>query len=252
MTFLEWLLSSYPNPSIEGQYGLPHILTLLFIALFVVFSSLILKNKSHKTKRIVLLVIASIILTFEITRRIINLIRMPDRTLLLYLKTILPRPGCAISCWLVIIAVYFNKGFLYNIASIIGILCGVIFFAYPGAGFNNQYMLFENVYSIVTHTLFTSACFCFITYKFTDFDYKNIKKELICLLIIAVYVVIEILFKIEPDPFYFMPNNEVQEIIGLNYPAFIVLYAIFVVVYFNAYYLITKHKNLFTKKVKSN
>ena len=45
MTFLEWLLSSYPNPSIEGQYGLPHILTLLFIALFVVFSSLILKNK---------------------------------------------------------------------------------------------------------------------------------------------------------------------------------------------------------------
>ncbi|MBR5192664.1 MAG: hypothetical protein IKW33_04565 [Clostridia bacterium] len=45
MTFLDWIFSSYPNPSVDGQYGLLHILTLVFIATFVVVSTLLLKNK---------------------------------------------------------------------------------------------------------------------------------------------------------------------------------------------------------------
>ena len=248
MTFKDWIFSSYDNPRVNGQFGTLHILALCFIALFVVVSTLLLKNKSDKVKRIVLICIASTILLFETTRRIVNLIKTEQHTLLGTLKTLLPRPGCAISCWLVMIAVVVNKKFFYNVASIIGLLCGVIFFAYPEAGFNNQYILFENLYSIVTHTLFVSACFCFITYKFTDFRYKNIKKELLMLLILAIYVALEMIFKIEADPFYFMPNNDVQEIVGMGYPLFIILYVIFVVAYYNAYYLIHDRKNIFKKK----
>ena len=249
MTFKQWIFSSYsPNPHIDGQYGLLHILTLVFIALFITVSTLLLRNKSEKAKRIVLIIIASIILFFEVLRRIINLIKTEEFVLLNLVKTLVPRPGCAISCWLVMLAVLLNKKFMYNFASIIGVLCGVIFFIYPGAGYNNRYILFENVYSIVTHMLFTTASICFITYKFTDFRYKNIWKELICFAVLAVYVLLEIVFKVELDPFYFMPNNDVQDIVGLSYPLFITLYSIFIVIYLNLYYLIQDRKTIFKKK----
>lgn len=248
MTFKDWIFSSYPNPGVNGQFGLLHILTLCFIALFVTISTLLLKDRKVKTKRYILIVIASIILFFEVSRRIINIIKTEEHTFLGTLRTLLPRPGCAISCWLVMFSVLINKKSLYNFASIIGLLSGVIFFAYPGVGFNNQFILFENLYSIVTHTLFTSACFCFITYKFTDFKYKNIKKELLMFICLAVYVILEIVLKIEADPFYFMPSNDIQKIVSLEYAAYIILYALFFLIYFNAFYIISDRKKLFKKK----
>ncbi|MBR5192665.1 MAG: hypothetical protein IKW33_04570 [Clostridia bacterium] len=195
-----------------------------------------------------LIVLASIIIFFEVARRIINLIKTDDYSLLNLARIILPRPGCAISCWLVVIAVFVNKKFMYNFASIISILCGTIFFAYPEAGYNNQYLLFENVYSIFTHTTFMILAICFITYKFTDFRYKDISKELIAFAILALYILIEILLNIEGDPFYFLPNNDVQEIVSLSYPLFITLYSFFIIIYFNIFYLIQDRKLIFKRK----
>ena len=248
MSFSEWLLSSYPNPHVNGEWGLLHIITLILCVLFIVISSLLLKNKSQKAKRITIWVLVGILIFFELSRRIINLYKTEDYSFINILKILLPRPGCAISCWLVIIATIVNKKFLYNFASIISILCGFIFFCYPGAGFNNEYILYENLYSIVTHSVFFSTAICFITYGFTDFKYSSIYKELICLAIIAIYVYIEITFKIEGDPFYFMPGNEVQEIVGFTYELFLPLYALFNIIYFNAYYLISERKLIFKKK----
>ena len=109
-----------------------------------------------------------------------------------YLYTLLPRPLCAIACWSLIIATVFNKKFLYNFASMTALLCALVFFAYPGAGFNNQYILFENLYSIVTHSLLLVTSISLITLKFTKFEYKNIWKEGICLAVILAYVFLEI------------------------------------------------------------
>ncbi|MBO7218782.1 MAG: YwaF family protein [Clostridia bacterium] len=249
MSFIEWLYSSYPNPHVDGQYGLLHILTMLFIVAFIVVSSILLRNKSDKTKRIVLFVLVSIILILGVTRRIVNLCKTTDYTVNNILSILLPRPGCAISCWLVIAATIINKKFFYNFSSIIAILCGVIFFAYPEAGFNNQYLLFENIYSIFTHTLFLISGVCFITYGFTDFKYKNAWKELICLGVLLVYVLLEIyVLKIEGDPFYFMPQNDVQDIVGLGYGIYLPGYLAFIAVYLNAYYLIPFFKNKISNK----
>ena len=166
------------------------------------------------------------------------------------LKTLLPRPGCAISVWLVFIAVIVDKKFFYNFASIIAILCGFIFFVYPEAGYNNQYILFENVYSIFSHTVFSAAAICFITYGFTDFDYKDGIKELICLAVLLVYTFLEIyVLKTEPDPFYFMPKNEVQEIIGMSYTLYLPCYLAFIVVYFALFYVLQWNKE---RKRKAN
>ena len=244
MSFKEWLFSLYPNPHIDGQYGLLHIITMVFIAALVVVSTLLLKKKSEKTKRIFLCILAAIILTFEIARRVINFCKGSDFTVNSVLHILLPRPGCAISCWLVIIATFINKKFFYNFASIIGIICGIIFFAYPGAGYNNKFILFENLYSIVTHTLFFTTSICFITYRFTDFKYKKMWKELICLSVLIIYIFMEIyVLKIEYDPFYFMPNNDVQEIIGFSYNLYLPLYIVFMFIYINIFYLIPCIKN---------
>lgn len=248
MKFIEWLFSSFPNPHIDGQYGLLHIITLILIATIVVVSTILLKNKNEKTKKIVLWTIVGILIFFEVSRRIINFCKTTDFSSNNILKILLPRPGCAISVWLVIIAMFVNKKFFYNFTSIIGILSAGIFFIYPGVGFNNQYILFENLYSIVTHSLFFIASICFITYKFTDFKYKTAWKELLCFLIMLVYVFLEIVLKIEGDPFYFMPGNDVQEIVGVNYGLFLTLYLVFVAIYFNMFYLIGDRKSVFKKK----
>lgn len=211
--------------------------------------ALIFRKRSLKARRIVVWVLVGIILFFELARRIINLIKMDGQgSFTDYLHTLLPRPWCAISCWALIIAVAFNKKFLYNCASITALLCAIVFFAYPGAGFNNQYILFENLYSIVTHSLLLLTSISFITLKFTKFEYKNIWKEGICFAVLLAYTFLEIYaLKIEADPMYFMPGNDIMEIFGIGYAAYLAIYIIFLIVYFNIFYLIDDRKFVFSK-----
>ena len=240
MKFTEWLYSTYPNPKVDGAWGSLHITVLLLCIAWIVASSLLLRKKSECTKRIVLWSLGAILLVLGITRRIVGFITATELPLEKVLRILLPRPGCAISCWLVLIALVVNKKFFYNFASIISIICAVIFFAYPSVGFNNEYILFENLYSIVTHSCFLSMAICFITYKFTDFSYKTIWKEGICLGVMLIYTFLEIyVMKIDPDPFYFLPENEVIEVLGgMSYALYLPLYLLFIAVYINAFYLI--------------
>lgn len=250
MTFKEWLLSSADNPSIDGQWKLPHILTLvLSIAIIVAIPQLIklFKNK-EKAKKVALWILVGSILTFEIVRRILNLYKNTDYTLNSYMYILLPRPWCAISCWVLIIAAVSKKKFLYNFASFSSLLCALIFFAYPGAGFNNKYFEFENIYSIGTHALLLVTSITLITLKFTDFRYKTIWKELICYAIVFGYAFLEIyLLDIADDPLYFMPNNDVQDILSVGYPLFLILYIVFVIFYTNCFYLINDFKAVKSK-----
>ena len=254
MSFKDWIFSSYPNPSISGQWGLMHILTLVFCVAVIVSVTLIFRNKSEKAKRIVLWVLAALILVFELTRRIVNLIKNTnwDATSVLYI--LLPRPWCAISCWATMISVLVNKKFFYNFASATSLICAIIFFAYPSVGFNNEYILFENLYSIATHSLILITSILLITLKFTKFEYKNIWKEAICLAVILVYVFLEIyVLKIEGDPMYFMPNNDVMDILSISYGAYLPIYILFMLVYFNIFYLIDDRKSvksIFVRKKK--
>ena len=225
MTFRQWIYGeNFNNPSINGQWGLLHIITLLMCICLIISVSIIFKNKNYKTKRLILLIIASILLFFEVTRRIVNITNPITFTKYNLLWVLLPRPGCAISVWLILLSPFINKKWFYNFASMISILTAVIFFAYPGAGFLHKYILFEDLYSIVTHSLFFVGAFLIVTLKLANFDYKKITNELILLGGLVVYCVLEmfILTKnskgdpLELDPFYIMPNNEVQEIVGIN------------------------------------
>lgn len=253
MSFKEWIFSSYENPRIDGQWGWLHITTLVICIALIVGLSLLFRKKSVKARRIVLWVLVGLILLFEIARRIINFCKATGPfSAHDVLHILLPRPWCAISCWALIIATIFNKKFLYNFASITSLLCALIFFAYPGVGFNNKYILFENLYSIGTHSLILVVSILMITLKFAHFEYKNIWKESICFVVLLAYAFLEIYaLKIESDPMYFMPNNDLQDILGISYGAFLPLYILFLLVYFNIFYLIGDRKTVFKKRIKA-
>lgn len=251
MSFIDWIYSSYPNPGINGQWGWLHIVTLIVCIVLIVGLTFLFRKRSEKARRIVLWVLVSLILVFEISRRVINFCKTTDYSWQNVLHILFPRPWCAIACWTIIFAAIFNKKFFYNFASMTALICALIFFAYPGVGFNNQYILFENLYSICTHSLILVTSILLITLKFTKFEYKNIWKEAICYAIILAYCLIEIYaLKIEADPMYFMPGNDVQEILGVSYGLYLPLYIVFMLVYFNIFYLIDDRKNVFKRKTK--
>lgn len=260
MTFEQWIYgTNFDNPSINGQWELLHIITLVICIGLIVGLSLLFRKKDESTKRKVLIIIASILIFFEVVRRIVNITNPITFTKYNILWVLLPRPGCAISVWLVMLSPFINKKWFYNFASIISILCAVIFFAYPGAGFLNKYILFENLYSIVTHSLFFVGSFLIVTFKLAKFNYRDIKNELICLGGLVVYCVLEmfVLTKnaagdpLETDPFYIRPSytlpsgskyvNEVADIVGIkSYPLFLVLYLLFIALYFSAFYFFSR------------
>ena len=260
MTLKEWFFGEngtinpgFNNPSVNMQWKLPHILVLLTCIATIIAIAFLFRKKSDKTRRIVLWVIAGLILLFEVTRRVKNIIAMSitdSITLDSMLYTLLPRPWCAIACWSIIIAAIFNKKYLYNVASFTALLCAIIYFAYPGAGFNNTLMEFENIYSIATHSLILIGSITLITLKFTDFRYKDFWKDLICLAVIFVYACIEIwILKISDNPLYFLPgDNDIQDIIGVGNRLYVVIYIAFVTLFINLFYIINDRKNVFKKR----
>lgn len=263
MTFKEWFFGEsdkinpgFVNPDVNMQWKLPHILVLLTCIATIIALSFIFRKKNEKARRIVLWVLAGIILLFEITRRIKYITAMiieNEVALDEILYALLPRPWCAISCWSIVIAAIFNKKYLYNIASSTSLLCAIIFFAYPSAGFNNKLMEFGNIYSIVTHSMLLVTSICLITLKFTDFKYKTIWKDAVCLLVVFGYACFETwVLKIADNPLYFLPmeGNEVQEILGVGNALYVVIYIVFLVVFMNIFYLINDRKNVFKKRKK--
>lgn len=251
MSFRDWILSNRPsdNVAINGRWGWLHITTLVICIATIIILAIVFRKRSEKSKKIVLWVLVGLIFIFEISRRIINLIKTTNFTVGGVLGTLLPRPWCAIACWSLMISALVNKKFFYNFASITALLCALIYFAYPSAGFNDKYIVFENVYSITTHSLLLVTSITLITLNFTKFEYKDMWKELICLAVVYVYAILEIfVLKIESDPLYFMPGNEIQNIFGVGWGAYLVIYISFVILYFNVFYLIDDRKNVFIKR----
>ena len=258
MSFNEWLFGQIENPWIPKQWGFLHILTMLIcVGLIISFYFLVKKvENKDKARKIIIYTLASLILFFEVASRIVYFIKRyylntPDMVGLNALWIILPKPWCAISCWALIASVVVNKKFFYNYASLSALLCSVIFFSYPGVGFNNQFILWDNLYSIVTHALLLTMSITLITLKFTEFKYKDIWKLIICFGLTFAYGLLEIFVlktngvSIQSDPMYFMPGGDIQQdILGISWPLYITLYIILMIIYINSFYLICDKENI--------
>lgn len=262
MTFSQWLFGGIDNPYKAGQWGPLHIATLIVcVALVVAFRFLVTYAKNReRVKRNVVYTLVGAILFFEIMIRFVQCVKLyhlhlPEMEGLTMLWIILPKPWCAISCWALIASVFVKKTFFYNFSALSALLCAFIFFIYPGVGYNNEYLLFENWYSILTHALLLTTSITMITLRFTDFRYKEFWKVAVCFVLTFVYGFVEIfILHIQTDPMYFMPNGDIQaNILRMDYGLYLGLYIVLFLAYINAAYLFGDRetvKRVFSKKKK--
>lgn len=247
MTFSEWLFGGFENPFKAGQWGILHISVMLScVALILLFSFIV--RRAHNKQRArngIVYALAAAIAFFEITIRFVYSVKLywlhqPEMDGLTALWIILPKPWCAISCWALIACVFVKKPFFYNFASLSALLCAVVFFVYPGVGFNNEYLIFTNWYSILTHALLLTTSITLITLRFTDFKYKSLWKVALSFALVFVYALIEIfVLKVEPDPMYFMPDGDIQaDILRINYGLYLFAYIALIVIYINTAYML--------------
>ena len=262
MTLRQWFaIDPISNPYEDNRWGVMHI-TVLLACIALCILTYFLRNKNIRLRTGIIRFLAIALFIFELARRIVNLIIMDAASLTFgellasddFWYAMLPRPWCAISVFLIMISAIVNKPFFYNIASMNAIICVIIFFAYPSAGFNNELMQFENVYSIATHAILLVGSVSMITMGLTDFKYirtawyNSALRELVAIIAIFAYAFLQIfVLKIQhnPDPLYFMPTgsmdgyvNEVQDIVGLSGPLYVILYSAFLIFYFNLFYII--------------
>ena len=247
MTFTQWFFGGIENPRVENQWGPLHIATLVVcVALILAFHYIVKKSSNpEKAKTRIVCTLAGLIAFFEIASRFMYFMKLyyfqqPEMNGTGWLWILLPKPWCAISCWLLIACVLVRKTFFYNFASLSALLCSVIFFAYPGVGYNNQYLLFSNWYSILTHALLLTMSITLMVLKITDFRYKDIWKLAICFALTFAYGFLQIfVLKTQTDPMYFMPHGDIQEgILGISYGLYLTLYIALLVIYINAFHLI--------------
>ena len=253
MSFKDWLFTNAPEPSPAQPWGLGHILTLIGCIVLIICITYCFKNKSKKTKRVLLWFLTILILIFEISRRVVNFAKATDLSFTNVLSILLPRPWCAISCWAIIFATIFNKKFLYNFACIIALLGSTIFFAYPGVGFRAPYFLFDDLYSVATHCLLLITSISLMTLGITNFRFKKFWKVIFCYIIFIGYSLLEIyVLKIENDPMYFMQNNVIQNLFKLNYNLYLKLYIIFTIIYLLIFPTIQFIKDKKRKQIENN
>lgn len=264
MSFTDWLFEAegFVNPPISGQWKFLHIMTLVLCALTIIAFYFMVKksNNKEKLKKIIIITLVSLILFFEVASRIVYIVRLyyyhdPYMNGTGMKWIMLPKPWCAISCWVLMISVLVRKKFFYNYASLSALLCAIIFFVYPGVGYNNKYIMFSNLYSIVTHALLLITSITLIVFKYTEFKYKNLWKVMICFALTVAYALLQIyVLKIHHDPLYFMPNGDIQAgILRMNWGIYITLYCLFILVYINTFYLIEDKqtlKTIFSKNKK--
>ena len=251
MTFSQWLFGGIDNPFEANQWGPLHIATLVVCAALIFGFYHIVKhatNKEQARKRIFYSLVGTIVF-FEMMMRFVQCVKLyylhlPEMAGLDLVWIILPKPWCAIACWALIASVFIKKTYFYNFASLSALLCSFIFFIYPGVGYNNVYLLFENWYSILTHALLLTTSITMMTLKYTDFQYKDFWKTVLCFILTFAYGFLEIfVLRIQTDPMYFMPNGDIQAgILRLDYGVYLFFYVLLLLIYINTPYILANKK----------
>ena len=247
MTFQQWLFGGIENPYKSGQWGVLHISVMLIcIALIVSFNLIVKKSKNpERAKKWIIYTLVGCSAFFEIMLRFMYFMKLyyfhhPEMEGLTALWILLPKPWCQISTWLLISSVFVKKTFYYNLSSLSALLTAVVFFVYPGVGFNNEYLLFENWYSICSHALLLTTSVTMICIKYADFRYQWLWKEMIGFALIFIYGLLQIfVLKIHIDPLYFMPGGDIQAgILKMDYGWYLVAYIAILLTYINTAHMI--------------
>ena len=246
MTFHDWWTNEN-NPSLpkeEYLFGTRHITMIVVAIVAAIVLSVVFYKRSSKAKKILLTILALVLLFFEITSRVVNLIITTDYSWQSILKILLPMHICSVAVVMFIISFFTKQKTLMNFATVVGLLATVLFMAYPAVGINKTYITFTCLYSIVSHvTGFVMACLL-INLGFTEYKFKNIWKLYLCFAIMFLWGVI-VDFIISPGSNYMYIIKDPLEL-NLGFP-YQILYGIILVVYIFMFYFIS----FIIRKIKS-
>ena len=230
MTFHDWWTNEN-NPTLprsEYLFGTRHIIIILVAVLLAITLSVIFYKKSERAKWILLRIIASILLFFEILSRVVNLIIANSYTVESVCKIILPMHICSVAVWVLIIAVFSKNKLLLNFASIVGLIATISFLTFPAAGINRTYISFTCLYSIVSHMLGFVASILLLTLKLTSYEFKDFWKTFLCFVLMFAWGVL-LDFVIFPGSDYMYLRNDPLEL-NLGFP-YQILYAVLLTIY---------------------
>lgn len=257
MNFHDWWTNEN-NPSLpqdEYLFGTRHIIMICIAVLAVVILSIIFFRKSKKAKNILLTILVSILLFFEITSRIVNFAICTDFSWQNILKILLPMHICSVAVITLIIGFFSKNKLLINFSAIVGILATFAFLMYPAVGINKTYITFTCLYSITAHvTGFVTACLL-INLGYTKFRFAKIWQTYLCFAIMFCYGAF-IDFVILPGSDYMYLVNDPLEL-NLGFP-YHILYGALLVVYIFMFYFISyavnkiKHKKTSIKLYTKN
>lgn len=246
MNFHDWWTNEN-NPSIpqkEYLFGARHIIMLCVAVLAMILLSVILHKKSEKTKKIVLTVLVSVLLFFEIVSRVVNLIIETDYSWQNILKIILPMHICSVAVIAIIVGFFSKNKTLINFSAIVGLIATVAFLLYPAVGINRTYISFTCLYSITSHVTGFVVCCLLINLGFAHFEFKDVWKTLLCFAIMFGYGAL-LDFVILPGENYMYLSSDPLEL-NINFP-YQILYTLIFVVYILMFYVIS----LIIKKIKN-
>ena len=245
MSFKDWWTNEN-NPSLpknEYMFGTRHIIMICIAVLSVIILSIIFHNKSQKTKNIVMGILVSVLLFFEIVSRIVNLIIAKDSVFVI----LTPMHICSVAVWVVIISYFFKIKTLINFATIVALLSTIAFLISPAVGINRTFISFTCLYSITSHVTGFVVSILFMTLGYANFKFKDIWKTYLCFAIMFLWGVL-IDFVILPGEDYMYLRNDPLEL-NLNFP-YQILYMTIIAVYILLFYLITFIKNKITSRNK--
>lgn len=235
------------NPSLsksEYLYNTRHIIVLVLTVLACVILTWIFYKRSDRAKQILFYVFASILLFFEITSRVVNLIIAESYTFASVMEILLPMHMCSVMVWVFIIAIFLKNQFLLNFGVIGGLLATLAFLLYPAVGLNRVYMSFTCIYSTFSHMLGFITVILLMTLKMVRFEFKKIWQPFLCFAIMFGWGAL-LNWVIFPGSDYMYLRNDPLEL-GLPFP-YHILYAAIIAVYITLFYVV----NWLIRKIKS-
>lgn len=250
MTFKDfWTNENNPKlPKAEYMYGTRHLIVLLIVVMASVLLSIYFSQKSQKAKQRLLYSLASVLLFFEITSRIVDFFITPNIDFGMVLKILLPMEMCSVVVWVFIIAIFTKKRVLYEFSAIVGLFATLAFLLFPAVGLNRTYMSFTCIYSTVSHMVGFVCAILIMTLGFVKFELKKIWQVYLCYAIMFAWGVLLDLVIFPGSNYMYVLEDPLE--LNMKFP-YQVLYLAIIAIYTLAFYLIPYLKQKFEKKSKA-
>ncbi len=242
MSFHDWWTNEN-NPSIPQQeylYGTRHIIMLAVALVLVVVLSIVFARKSQKAKNILLTILISILLFFEISSRVVNLAICTDFSWQNILKILLPMHICSVAVVTLIIGYFSKNKILMNFSTVVGFLATIAFLLYPAVGINKMYISFTCLYSITSHIVgFVVSCLL-INLGFVKLKFNDIWQTFLCFAIMFAYGVLLDFVILPGSDYMYLVNDPLS--LDITFP-YQIIYGALIALYILVFYVVLNIKN---------